>query len=232
LLGFQCIPALFLAVFIKMLPDSPRYLASVGRKEEAREILLQVRHGHASQEAIDREYLEIVAIAEESKPSSPIQFAKILMGKGGRPGSNLGRRAWLCVWLQIMASWTGITAVTAYSPTLLKSAGYSQLTQNGLAGGINSIGIVGTIISAHIVDRLGRRLCLMGGAGSLAIVNLVVRNPFDGSTYLEIYNGGLMLIKLLQAGALYEGARQHPDKASRFAPVCFTHACSSIKTDI
>ncbi|PCG92565.1 Major facilitator superfamily domain, general substrate transporter [Penicillium occitanis (nom. inval.)] len=193
LLGFQCIPALFLAVFIKMLPDSPRYLASVGRKEEAREILLQVRHGHASQETIDREYLEIVAIAEESKPSSPIQFAKILMGKGGRPGSNLGRRAWLCVWLQIMASWTGITAVTAYSPTLLKSAGYSQLTQNGLAGGINSIGIVGTIISAHIVDRLGRRLCLMGGAGSLAIVNLV-------------------------AGALYEGARQHPDKASRFAP--------------
>lgn len=141
-----------------MLPDSPRYLASIGRREDAREVLLQVRRGHASQEAIDREYLEIVAIAEESKPSSPVQFAKILMGKGGRPGSNLGRRAWLCVWLQIMASWTGITAVTAYSPTLLKSAGYSQLTQNGLAGGINSIGIVGTIISAHIVDRLGRRM--------------------------------------------------------------------------
>lgn len=171
-----------------MLPDSPRYLASIGRKEEAREVLLQVRHGHASQEAIDREYLEIVAIAEESKPSSPIQFAKILMGKGSRPGSNLGRRAWLCVWLQIMASWTGITAVTAYSPTLLKSAGYSQLTQSGLAGGINSIGIVGTIISAHIVDRLGRRMCLMGGAGALAIVNLLVR-PSHGLASLEKITG-------------------------------------------
>lgn len=166
-----------------MLPDSPRYLASIGRKEETHELLLHLRLGQVSQEAIDREYLEIVAIAEESKPSSPIQFAKILMGKGGRPGSNLGRRAWLCVWLQIMGSWTGITAVTAYSPTLLESAGYSQLTQNGLAGGINTIGIVGTIISAYIVDRLGRRMCLMGGAGALATVNLVVRESSHDLTF-------------------------------------------------
>jgi hypothetical protein len=157
-----------------MLPDSPRYLASVGKNDEARELLYAVRSHKATPEQIDREYLEIVTIAQESKPSSPIQFAKILVGKGGRPGSNLGRRAWLCLWLQIMASWTGITAVTAYSPVLLHNAGYSQLTQNGLAGGLNTIGIVGTIISAQIVDRLGRRLCLMGGAGALSAVNLIV----------------------------------------------------------
>lgn len=92
-----------------MLPDSPRYLASVGRKEEARDLLQRLRKDKASVEEIDREYLEIVTSAEESKPSSPIQFARILLGMGGRPGTNLGRRAWLCVWLQIMASWTGIT---------------------------------------------------------------------------------------------------------------------------
>lgn len=92
-----------------MLPDSPRYLASVGRKEEARELLLHLRANRASADEIDREYLEIVTTAEDSKPSSPVQFAKILLGLGGRPGTSLGRRAWLCVWLQIMASWTGIT---------------------------------------------------------------------------------------------------------------------------
>jgi hypothetical protein len=57
-----------------------------------------------------------------------------------------------------MASWTGITAVTAYSPVLLRQAGYSTLKQNGLAGGLNTIGIVGTIISANIIDKLGRRV--------------------------------------------------------------------------
>lgn len=67
-----------------------------------------------------------------------------------------------------------IQAVTAYSPVLLKQAGYSDIKQNGLAGGINTIGIIGTIISAQIIDRLGRRVCLMGGAGVLSAVNLIV----------------------------------------------------------
>lgn len=92
-----------------MLPDSPRYLASVGRREETKELLIHLRKDRATDEEIEREYLEIVATAQESQGSSPIQFAKILLGRGGKKGTNLGRRAWLCVWLQIMASWTGIT---------------------------------------------------------------------------------------------------------------------------
>jgi len=84
-------------------------------------------------------------------------------------------------------------AVTAYSPVLLSAAGYSTLTQNGLAGGLNTIGIVRTIISAQIVDRLGRRTCLMIGAAALFAVNLI-------------------------AASLYEASRGRPDKASSFAP--------------
>ncbi|KAF7122648.1 hypothetical protein CNMCM5793_000673 [Aspergillus hiratsukae] len=193
LLAFQCVPALILVLFIKMLPDSPRFLASVGRNEEARDLLTRVRAHKATPAEIDHEYMEIVASAQDSKPSSPIEFVKILVGKGGRPGLNLGRRAWLCVWLQIMASWTGITAVTAYSPVLLSQAGYSEVTQNGLAGGLNTIGIVGTIISAQIVDRIGRRKCLMLGSAALFAVELV-------------------------AGGVYEGSLQNPSKASQFAP--------------
>lgn len=115
LLAFQCFPALLLVAFVKMLPDSPRYLASVGRNNEARDLLNRIRKDRASQEDIDREYLEIIVTAEGSKRSSPIEFVKILFGKGGKPGLNLGRRAWLCVWLQIMASWTGITVSYATS---------------------------------------------------------------------------------------------------------------------
>ncbi len=197
LLAFQCFPALLLLLGVKLLPDSPRYLASVGRIDDAREVLQHVRGSY--DEDVHHEFLEIVAVAKDSQPSSPLQFAKILAGRGSKPGQSqrLGRRAWLCLWLQIMASWTGITAVTAYSPTLLKQAGYTDLTQNGLAGGINTIGIVGTIISAQIVDRLGRRRCLIGGAFSLFAVNLI-------------------------AASVYEGARHNPVKASQYAPAAVT----------
>ncbi|KAH7046616.1 general substrate transporter [Macrophomina phaseolina] len=191
LLAFQCFPALLLLAGVKMLPDSPRFLASTGRYDEAREVLEKLRGRYDA--AVEAEFLEIIAVARDSKKSSPLQFAKILVGRGGKAGSHLGRRAWLCLWLQIMASWTGITAVTAYSPVLLSQAGYSALTQNGLAGGLNTIGIVGTIISAQIVDRLGRRTCLVGGAAGLFAVNLI-------------------------AGSLYEAARSQAEKAEQFAP--------------
>jgi MFS family permease len=92
-----------------------------------------------------------------------------------------------------MASWTGITAVTAYSPVLLHQAGYSEIKQNGLAGGLNTIGIVGTIISATVVDKFGRRACLVWGAAGLFLVNLI-------------------------AASLYEGARAHPSESISIAP--------------
>ncbi|KAL2192238.1 general substrate transporter [Corynascus similis CBS 632.67] len=191
LLAFQCFPALLLLCGIKLLPDSPRYLASAGQLDNAREVLQHVRGNYGPE--VQQEFLEIAAVAKESQKSSPIQFAKILAGRGGKLGHHLGRRAWLCMWLQIMASWTGITAVTAYSPVLLSAAGYSELTQNGLAGGLNTVGIVGTIISAQIVDRLGRRACLMGGSFGLFMVNII-------------------------AASVYEAARAQPDRASSFAP--------------
>ncbi|THZ38375.1 general substrate transporter [Aureobasidium pullulans] len=195
LLAFQCLPALLLLAGIKMLPDSPRYLASVGRNEEAREVLEHVRGNYGP--AVEQEFNEIVAMAEDTKPASPIEFIKIILGLDKTKGAHLGRRAWLCIWLQIMASWTGITAVTAYSPVLLRQAGYSEIKQNGLAGGLNTIGIIGTIISAQIVDRYGRRKCLMWGAAGLFAVNLI-------------------------AASLYEASRADPSKAASIAPAAVT----------
>ena len=123
-----------------MLPDSPRYYASIGDFAAAKDVLAHIHGGEP--DAVEQEYLEICATAADSKSSSPIQFAKVLVGRGEGKAAHLGRRAWLCLWLQIMASWTGITAVTAYSLVLLRQAGYSSLKHNGLAGGLNTIGIV------------------------------------------------------------------------------------------
>lgn len=125
LLGFQCLPALLLLMGVKMLPDSPRYLVSAGRLDEAREVLVQVR-GRDDQ-AVEDEFLEICAVASHGEKSSPLQFVKVLLGMSSKGRSHLGRRAWLCVWLQIMASWTGITGTqlvpfSLYSPSHRVSA--------------------------------------------------------------------------------------------------------------
>ncbi|BFZ59959.1 hypothetical protein YB2330_000981 [Saitoella coloradoensis] len=192
ILAFQCIPALFLLVGIKQLPDSPRYLTAVGRHEEALDVLVHVRGGELTP-AIQAEHQMMVDAHTRNadKHSNAFEVFTILFGMDKR-GGHITRRAWLCVWLQIMASWTGITAVTVYSGVLFRQAGYSTITQDGLSGGVNSIGIIGTIISAWCVDRFGRRVNLMWGAFGLACVNFI-------------------------AGGLYEAVRQGGD-ANRITP--------------
>lgn len=195
LLAFQCFPALLLVAGIKMLPDSPRYYISAGRSDMALTVLQHVR-GNKSPET-DREFAEMLAASSDVKPASPIEFAKILIGRSDSSAPHLARRAWLCLFLQIMASYTAITAVTAYAPILLSAAGYPSIKQNGLAGGLSTVGIIGTIISAYVVDKFGRRKCLIWGAAGLVAVNAI-------------------------AGGLYEVSRRDPSKAATIAPAAVT----------
>ena len=113
LLAFQCFPAILLAAGIRMLPDSPRYYISSGKPAMALQVLEHVRGGNS--EETDREFAEMVAASSDVKPASPLEFAKILVGRSDSSAPHLARRAWLCLFLQIMASYTAITAVTAYA---------------------------------------------------------------------------------------------------------------------
>lgn len=53
------------------------------------------------------------------------------------------------------------------------------MVQDGLASGINSSGIIGTLISAYIVDKFGRRRCLMAGAAVMALWNIIAAGIFE-----------------------------------------------------
>lgn len=103
LLAFQCIPAILLVVGIRILPDSPRYLASVGRQDEAREVLEHIRGGSSAE--TDAELFAMAEEAQYNKGTSVVEFVKILVGKGSTSlHHNVARRAWLCIWLQIMGA--------------------------------------------------------------------------------------------------------------------------------
>lgn len=212
-----------------MLPDSPRFLASVGRNEEAREVLESIRKHKASPEEIDREYLEIIALAEESQLSSPIQFAKILIGRGSKRHPNLGRRAWLCMFLQIMASWTGITVGASRWHVFILFLIWSIIGRHG----VRSSSLVPSRIPHDHAERSGWRTqhgwhcryhnqcpdcrpprspCLSYGRLSSVI--------FCQSNCTSLLTMRLRCASLIicQAGAVYEGALHNPNKASEFAP--------------
>lgn len=105
-LAFQCLPAILLILSVRFLPDSPRYLCQAGRSEEAWEVLKHVRGDQSTPAEVQAEFDEMTEAAKKSGKYNPLEAVSILCGlaKGGR---HLAKRAWLCIWLQLMAEWTG-----------------------------------------------------------------------------------------------------------------------------
>ena len=87
LLAFQCLPALIFLISIKLLQDSPRYLASVGLLDDAQNVLEHIRGGSGPE--LESKFMEISTVAKKSHRNSPLQFVGILSRRGGRLGSHL-----------------------------------------------------------------------------------------------------------------------------------------------
>ena len=62
-LAVQCIPALMLMFGVWLVPESPRYLVSIGKEESARNVLGYVRRADMEDELVNVEFLEIKAEA-------------------------------------------------------------------------------------------------------------------------------------------------------------------------
>ncbi|KAG0649043.1 MFS general substrate transporter [Hyphodiscus hymeniophilus] len=130
-IAFQIIPLLVLFIAVWWFPESPRWLAKVGRDEEARYILGRLRGEEG--DAAEIEYQDIKHIVElEKRTTHGNTYYHMLFGIGSGD-LHTARRVQLVVWLTIMQEWVGIAGVTIYAPTIFRSVG--QGISMFLAGG-------------------------------------------------------------------------------------------------
>lgn len=229
LLAFQCIPAVILALSIKMLPDSPRFLASAGRTDEAWDLLVRIRRHRVQPKEIEREYSEIVTSAHNSKPSSPIQFFKILAGKGGRPGSSLGRRAWLSLFLQIMASWTGITVRRLFQNMLAYFANAESIGSHGILARSAQPGRIQRDkaewargwLEHDWYYRHDHQCADYRPDGPSGMSDAWIYGAIHSSAYCTFracVSDTMQPANQTQTGCIYEGSLHSPEKSPQFAP--------------
>ena len=162
-LAFQIVPLAIVLGSVGFLPESPRYLLTVGRRDEALEILAKVRgDADLSDPSIQAEIAQLDAIVTSARSSRYSLHNLFLWGRHSGK-LHLGRRIGLAVGIMMMMEWTGILAITVYAGIMFEQAGFSTEKSSLLAGIIQIVGILGTLAATFTIDRFGRRPSLLFG---------------------------------------------------------------------
>ncbi|HDJ1441317.1 sugar porter family MFS transporter [Serratia rubidaea] len=157
MLGIITIPALLLLVGVIFLPRSPRWLASRGRYEEARQVLEMLRDTTTQAKAELDEIRESLKI----KQSGWALF---------KDNKNFRRAVYLGILLQVMQQFTGMNVIMYYAPKIFDLAGFASTSQQMWGTVIvGLVNVLATFIAIGLVDRWGRKPTLKLGFLVMAI---------------------------------------------------------------
>lgn len=180
--GLAAIPSIGLVIGMWILPDSPRWLISKSKLQEAKQVLQRVRTD-----------------ADVTPEITDIQKSMEKQGEGGIRGlfqHSLKMPLIIGLGLAIFQQITGINTVIYYSPTIFKFAGISAAGPAILAGaGLAGLMWCFHVLAIFLIDRVGRRpLLLTGVAGQiigLAILGAAFQFPQLASFKSYVAIGGL-----------------------------------------
>ncbi|MFF0290283.1 sugar porter family MFS transporter [Streptomyces sp. NPDC005262] len=158
MLGVMVVPALLYGLLSFAIPESPRFLISVGKKERAREILREVEGGSVD---LDARVLEIETAMHREHKST---FKDLL-------GSRFGFLpiVWVGIGLSVFQQLVGINVAFYYSATLWQSVGIDPTDSFFWSFTTSIVNIIGTVIAMVLVDRIGRKPLALAGSAGMAI---------------------------------------------------------------
>ncbi|SFQ52753.1 sugar porter family MFS transporter [Parafilimonas terrae] len=160
MLGVMAIPSLIYSILVIGIPESPRWLVTKGKDDDARKILSKLGISNADEEI------------------KQIRNAVQHEDNGGKKTPFLSKKhvtiLSLAFFIAFFNQFSGINFILYYAPRILESAGLAandSLKSSITIGGTN---LVFTFVGLYFIDRIGRKtLLLIGSIGyiiSLAAV--------------------------------------------------------------
>ncbi|KFY46148.1 hypothetical protein V494_00583 [Pseudogymnoascus sp. VKM F-4513 (FW-928)] len=170
-IAMQIVFAIFVFLLVFGLPESPRWLYTHDRAEEAIEVLCIVYDKPATDSLIVHETTQIKEVMELEESNGRFKWRNILK----KDPVQTGRRVLLAWGVQFMNQAGGINLVVYYIPSVLvQNVGMTPQLAQILGGCINMMFMFGSILPTFFLDRMGRRKTMFWGCAGLGLSMMMI----------------------------------------------------------
>ena len=166
----QLVPATIFLLCLLLIPESPRYLVSKGREQQAHAVLASLFGEDVARDKVG----EIRAsLAQDHQPK---------LSDLKSPRGAIRPIVWAGIMLAVFQQLVGINIVFYYGTTLWRAVGFTEadaLMTNIITG---SISILACLLSIALIDKIGRKpILLIGSAGMVVTLALMAYAFSTGS---------------------------------------------------
>lgn len=180
-------PAALFLLLAFFIPESPRWLAMKGHREQAMKILSDIGENKYAETE-----LKAMDSAIQQNKAEKQSGLKTLFSKPFRPILVIG------VVIAVFQQWCGTNVIFNYAQEIFSNAGYDlgEMLFNIVLTGITNV--IFTFAAIYTVDKLGRKKLMLVGAGGLAVIYAIL-----GTCYKFHVTGIFMIILVVAAIACY-----------------------------
>src|SRR5690606_9440744 len=173
----MAIPSLLFIAMIAWVPESPRWLIAIGRRQRALAILKKTQ---CEGQAVET-YTMIESAAATRKKTQRSIFIK-----------NMRIPLLIGILLCIFQQFSGINAIIYYGPSIFTAAGLTNDNALHAQVIIGVVNVVFTIVAITQSDRFGRKPLLVLGLGGMIISLITV-----GICFYTGYTEGILVLGML-----------------------------------
>jgi len=156
MLAVAAIPSIAFLFGLLLIPESPRWLISIGRHDQGKRVLTRLFGEEAAKQQVE--------VVEQAVAGEVGSWRELL-------SSNMRKRLAVGMLLALFSQITGINTVLYYGSIIVSEHFPGQPTSMALIANviIGTVNLLLTIVAMIFLDRWGRRAILMIASGGMAV---------------------------------------------------------------